>query len=114
MTRVPALCLAAVLSAGPAALASPTSATAVTAASAGRHFEWTTKSPEAKKLLAELQSRIESFQFGASNVDLARRLVAADPSFAMGEYYLSAVLPDPDEAIKHYEKSRELAKTASE
>jgi len=86
----------------------------VTAASAGRHFEWSTKSPEAKKLLAELQSRIESFQFGAANVDLAKKLVAADPSFAMGEYYLSAVLPDPDESLKAYEKSRELAKTASE
>jgi tetratricopeptide (TPR) repeat protein len=32
----------------------------------------------------------------------------------MGEYYLSAVLPNPDEAFAHYEKARELAKNASE
>ena len=74
MTRVPALCLAAVLGAGPAVLAGPASATS---APAGRHFEWSTKSPEAKKLLAELQSRIESFQFGPSTIDLARKLAAA-------------------------------------
>jgi len=109
MNRVPALCLLALCAAGPSAMAAPAAT-----APASRHFEWTTKSPEAKKLLAELQSRIESFQFGAGNVDLAKKLVAADPSFAMGEYYLSAVLPDPDEALKHYEKSRELARTASE
>ena len=110
MNRVSALCLLAAVAAGPGAGASPTAAEART----GRHFEWTTKSPEAKKLLAELQSRIESFQFGPSNVDLARKLVAADPNFAIGQYYLSAVLPDPAEAEKQYEKSRELAKTASE
>jgi tetratricopeptide (TPR) repeat protein len=80
---------------------------------AGRRFEWSTKSAEAKQLLAELQSRIENFQVGPGNVELANRLVAADPSFAMGVYYLSAVTPGP-EALQHYEKSRELAKSASE
>jgi tetratricopeptide (TPR) repeat protein len=80
----------------------------------GRRFEWTTKSPEAKKLLSELQLRIENFQFGPQNVELARRIVAIDPSFAMAQYYLSAVTPTPDEAFKEYEKSRELAKNASE
>ena len=80
----------------------------------GRRFEWTTKSPEAKKLLSELQLRIENFQFGPQNVELARRIVATDPSFAMGQYYLSAVTPTPDEAFKEYEKSRELARNASE
>jgi tetratricopeptide (TPR) repeat protein len=79
-----------------------------------RRFEWTTSSAEARKLLAELQSRIESFQVGPANVELAQKLVAADPKFAIGEYYLSAVLPTPDEALKHYEKSRELAKNASD
>jgi tetratricopeptide (TPR) repeat protein len=39
--------------------------------------------------------------------------VAADPSFAMGQYYLSAVAP-PAEAEAHYLKARELAKAASE
>ena len=111
MNRVSALCLLAVVAVGPAAAgASPAAAET----RAGRHFEWTTKSPEAKQFLSELQSRIESFQFGPSNVDLAKKLVAADPSFAIGQYYLSAVLPDPAEAEKQYEKSRELAKTASE
>jgi tetratricopeptide (TPR) repeat protein len=111
MNRVSALCLLAAVAVGPAAAgASPAAAET----RAGRHFEWTTKSPEAKQLLGELQSRIESFQFGPSNVDLAKKLVAADPSFAIGQYYLSAVLPDPVEAEKQYEKSRELAKTASE
>jgi len=107
MNRVAGLCLLAAVAVGP-------SAPAADAVTAGRHLEWSTRSPEAKKLLAELQGRIESFQFGPSNVDLAKELVAADPSFAIGEYYLSAVLPDPDESLKAYEKSRELAKNASD
>src|SRR5438128_2769409 len=78
---------------------------------AGRRFEWTTPSAEAKKLLAELQARIENFQVGPDNVELAKRIVAADPKFAMGQYYLSAVTPD---AEKEYLKARELAKAASE
>ena len=82
-------------------------------AQASQRFEWSTRSAEAKKLLAELQSRIESFQVGPANIELAKKLVAADPDFAMGEYYLSAVLPGP-EALDHYEKSRQLAKKASE
>jgi tetratricopeptide (TPR) repeat protein len=84
------------------------------AATPSRRFEWSTRSAESKKLLGELQSRIESFQVGPANVELAKKLVAADPSFAMGEYYLSAVLPQPDEAVAHYQKSRELARNASE
>ncbi len=107
MNRVAALGLLAAVAVGPSAVAAD-------AVAAGRHFEWSTRSPEAKRLLGELQGRIESFQFGPANVDLARKLVAADPTFAMGEYYLSAVLPDPDESLKAYEKSRELAKNASE
>lgn len=83
-------------------------------AQASRRFEWSTRSAEARKLLAELQSRIESFQVGPANVELANKLVAADPSFAIGEYYLSAVLPRPEEAVEHYQKSRELAKSASD
>jgi tetratricopeptide (TPR) repeat protein len=111
MNRVSVLCLLAAVAVGPAAAgASPAAAEART----GKHFEWTTKSPEARKLLAELQWKIESFQFGPSNVDLAQKLVAADPDFAIGQYYLSAVLPDPVEAEKAYEKSRVLAKNASE
>ncbi|HXB57240.1 MAG TPA: tetratricopeptide repeat protein [Vicinamibacteria bacterium] len=80
---------------------------------AGRRFEWSTKSPEAKKLLSELQLRIENFQGGAETIELAKKLVAADPNFAIGQYYFSAVTPGP-EAEKEYEKSRVLAKNASE
>jgi tetratricopeptide (TPR) repeat protein len=79
----------------------------------GRRFEWSTQSPEARKLLTELQLRIENFQAGAANIELAKKLVAADPSFAIGQYYLSAVTPGP-EAEKEYEKSRVLAKSASD
>src|SRR6186997_1049196 len=106
MTRVRTLCLLV-----GAALVS-TSAFAGT--TPGRHFTWTTKSAEAKTLLGQLQSRIESFQFGPENIEIAKKIVAADPNFAMGEYYMSAVLPDPAEAEKHYQKSRELAKNASD
>ena len=77
-----------------AALAAAGAAHAQAAAKAAR-FEWTTKSAEAKQGLAELQQRIENFQFGPENVELAQKIVAADPAFAMGVYYLSAVTPPP-------------------
>jgi tetratricopeptide (TPR) repeat protein len=79
----------------------------------GRRFEWSTKSPEARKLLSELQLRIENFQVGPENIELAKKLVATDPTFAMGQYYLSAVSAPP-EAEKEYEKARALAKSASD
>ena len=62
---------------------------------AGRRFEYKSKSAEARKLLFELQDRIENFQFGPENVELAKKIVALDPTFAMGQYYLSAVTPGP-------------------
>jgi tetratricopeptide (TPR) repeat protein len=91
---------------------------AVATATAGekpgaRRMEWTTQSAEAKSLLKELQARIENFQAGPANVELAKKVVAADPNFAMGEYYISAVLPGA-EGLEHYDKSRELAKNASD
>ena len=79
----------------------------------GRRFEWSTKSDEAKRLLAEVQARIESFQFGTETVDLARKVVAADPEFAMGEYYVSAVTPPPGNQA-HLDKAVELSKKASD
>jgi tetratricopeptide (TPR) repeat protein len=82
-------------------------------APAARRFEWTTQSTEAKMLLVELQRRIENFQPGPQNLELAKKLVLADPSFAMGQYYLSATTPGPD-GEKEYNKARELAKNASE
>jgi hypothetical protein len=52
-------------------------------APAGRRLEWTTKSSEARKLLVELQDRIENFQGGAQSLELAKQIAAADPSFAL-------------------------------
>jgi tetratricopeptide (TPR) repeat protein len=87
-------------------------AAGASAGDAGR-FEWSTKSEEAKKLLLELQGRIESFQFGPDNVTLAQKIVATDPSWCLGTYYLSAVTPLP-EAQKHLDQAVELAKNGSE
>ncbi len=84
-----------------------------TGGSAPKKFEWTTKSEDAKKLLTELQMQIENFQFGPKNVELAQRIIAADPAFAMGEYYLSAVQPPPDNQA-HLDKAVELSKQASD
>jgi len=96
-----------------AALVAATSAGADSANKAGRRFEYQSKSPEARKMLFELQDRIENFQFGAANVEIAKKIVALDPTFAMGQYYLSAVMPGPAGA-KEYMKALELAKTAPE
>jgi tetratricopeptide (TPR) repeat protein len=95
------------------AVASLLAAAAGADSPSGRRFEWTTSSADAKKMLSELQLRIENFQFGPENVAIAKRILAADPNFAMGQYYLSAVTATPDEAFKEYEKARELAKNAS-
>ena len=104
MSKKPALFLALA-----AAIGVPASA-----ATSGKHFELTTKSPEAVKLLRELQGRIENFQFGPPNVELGKKLAASDPNFALGIYYASVVEPNQDEALKQYQHSRELAKKASD
>jgi tetratricopeptide (TPR) repeat protein len=83
------------------------------AAEPAKRFEWTTGSAEAKKGLLELQQRIESFQVGAEAIEAARRIVAADPGFAMGVYYLSAVTPPPENET-HLQKARALAEKASD
>jgi tetratricopeptide (TPR) repeat protein len=82
-------------------------------AAKAKRFEWTTESAEAKQRLAEIQQRIESFQFGAETIEVARKLVAADPQFAMGVYYLSAVTPPPENE-QQLEKAVALAKKASD
>ncbi len=82
-------------------------------ASTGKRFEWTTKSPEAKQGLLEVQQRIESFLFGPETVAAAQKVVSADPEFAMGVYYLSAVTPPPENE-KHLEKAVALSKKASD
>ena len=80
---------------------------------AGRRFTWTTESAEAKARLLELQQRIESFRFGPDNAELARRIVAADPAFAMGHYYLYASLP-PAENQAPLDEAVELSAAASD
>jgi tetratricopeptide (TPR) repeat protein len=101
--RILFLGLAAALAAG----------TAAEPAAAGRRFEWTTTSAEAKKGLLDLQQRIEAFQVGAETIEAARKIVAADPEFAMGVYYLSAVTPPPENET-HLQKARSLAAKASD
>jgi tetratricopeptide (TPR) repeat protein len=86
---------------------------AAEAAAPGKRFEWTTRSAEAKQGLLEVQQRIESFQFGSETIAAAERVVAADPEFAMGVYYLSAVTPPPENE-KHLEKAVALSKEASD
>ena len=76
-------------------------------------FVWTTESAEAKTLIHELQARVENFQLGTGTAEVARKLVAADPDFAMGVYYLSAVVPAP-ESNEALEKAMALANNASE
>jgi len=96
-----------------AATLAATSAVA-SAASAGRKFESGTKSAEARKLLTELQARVENFQIGPQNLELAKKVVAADPSWALGQYYVSATTAVPADAEKEYLKSKEMAKNAPE
>jgi tetratricopeptide (TPR) repeat protein len=96
-----------------AALAAFFLAAGALAGEATGRFEWSTGSAEARTLLAELQGRIEAFQFGPDSIALARKLVAADPGWCIGVYYLSAVTLPP-EAQKHLEQSVELAKKGTE
>ncbi|HEY8234171.1 MAG TPA: tetratricopeptide repeat protein [Vicinamibacteria bacterium] len=101
------------LALGLAALVGGSAAVAEEKAAAGKRFEWTTTSAQAKQDLLELQTRIENFQFGPQNVELAQKIVAADPQFAMGVYYLSAVTPPPANE-EHLKKAVELSKSASD
>ena len=48
-------------------------------------FTLTTQSEEAKKLLREMQLRVESFQGGPQSAELARKIVAADPNSLSGK-----------------------------
>jgi tetratricopeptide (TPR) repeat protein len=76
-------------------------------------FVWSTDSAEAKTLLAEVQQRIESYQVGPPTVQRARKVVDADPRFAMGHYYVSAMVPGPDGQLE-LDKAVALAKRASD
>ncbi len=103
MKRILFLGLVATLAAG--AAAAPVAS--------GKRFDWTTASPAAKQGLLEVQQRIESFQFGPETIAVAQKVVAADPEFAMGVYYLSAVTPPPQNE-KHLERAVVLSKKASD
>jgi hypothetical protein len=78
-----------------------------------RRLEWTTSSSEAREGLLDLQQRIEAFRVGPEAIEAARRVVAADPAFAMGVYYLSAVTPPPENET-HLRRARDLAEKASD
>lgn len=77
-------------------------------AGTGKTMPMTTKSPAAHDQLVELQRRIETFQFTA-NEELAKKIVAADPEFALGVYYLSAVTGPPGNQA-HLDRAVELAR----
>jgi tetratricopeptide (TPR) repeat protein len=102
-----------ILSAAALAAITVSAAAAAPAAKEARTFTFTTTSEEAKAQIRELQRRVENFQGGPASQELARKIVAADPNFALGVYYLSAVTPGP-EGQKHLEKAAELARAASE
>jgi tetratricopeptide (TPR) repeat protein len=87
--------------------------TGLAAAKEPRAFELSTRSADAKKLLREVQARIERFQFGPPTIEVAKSLVAADPQFALGAYYLSAVSPSPENDV-HLAQAVKLAQKASD
>lgn len=90
-------------------------ATAATEAGkpAARTMAFTTQSPAAHDQLVALQKRIESFQFGTANEELAKKIVEADPQFALGVYYLSAVTPPPGNQ-KYLDQAAAMASSASD
>jgi tetratricopeptide (TPR) repeat protein len=83
------------------------------AGSPAQTMPMTTKSPAAHDQLVELQRRIETSQFGPANEELARKIVAADPDFALGMYYLSAVTAPPENQ-QYLDKAVALAQGASD
>jgi tetratricopeptide (TPR) repeat protein len=76
-----------------------------------KSFTLTTKSEPAKKMLRDIQFRIENFQ-GATVPPLVDELLKLDPDFAMAHYYASATTFPPK--LDELAKARELAKTASD
>jgi len=80
------------------------------AAEPAKKYEWSTKSEEARKGLLDLRQKVETF---GANQQLAEKVLAADPGWCMGEYYVSALTPPPD-AQKHLDKAVELSKAGSD
>jgi tetratricopeptide (TPR) repeat protein len=88
---------------------------AVYASGAGsRKIEFTTSSKEAKDIVAQIVSQIETMQVGPQTHALAKKAVELDPNFAFGYYLMGTTANTPDEAKKFNEKATELAKTASD
>jgi tetratricopeptide (TPR) repeat protein len=83
------------------------------AAAEPRRFEPSTESKPARELLARLQRSIENLALGKANAELARKLVEADPDWAMAVYYQSAVTPPPA-SHKLLERAAELARQAKD
>jgi len=103
----------AVLGVGAAAWITTAGSAAAAGKPAAKTMTFTTKSPAAHDQLVELQRRVETFQFGPANEELAKKIVEADPEFALGVYYLSAVTQPPGNQ-KHLDKAVELSKNASD
>jgi tetratricopeptide (TPR) repeat protein len=82
-----------------------------TAAPKEKRFEWSTKSEEAKAEAMGVVNAIETFQFGPQVLEHAKKAVAADPSFAFGQYLVATFTPPPAAAAE-LEKALELAKRA--
>jgi tetratricopeptide (TPR) repeat protein len=80
------------------------------AAEPAKKYEWSTKSEEARRGLLDLRQKVETF---AGNQQAAEKVLAADPGWCMGEYYVSALTPPPD-AQKHLDKAVELSQKGSE
>jgi tetratricopeptide (TPR) repeat protein len=80
----------------------------------GKHFEFTTKSKEAKEAVAQIVYKVETFQGGPDVNAIARKAVEADPNFAFGYYLLGTTAATPQEAKPSIDKAIELAKSASE
>ena len=80
----------------------------------GKKIEFTTKSKEAKEIIAQIVKRIESFQFGPDLNVLAKKAAEADPEFAFAHYLVGTTSASPEEAKPHIDKAVELAKKASE
>jgi Flp pilus assembly protein TadD len=80
----------------------------------GKKIEFTTESKEAKDYVAQIVSRIETFQFGPDLNTLAKKSIEADPKFAFGYYLVATTAQTPEEVKQYNEKATELAKSASE
>lgn len=90
------------------------SAAGASAAPADKKFAWTTQSEQAKTYAMQIMRAIETFSANAQTIELAKKVVEADPNFAFGHYLVATFSPSPEEAKPHMDKALELAKSASD